>query len=251
MFTRSAVTRLMTAGLVAGGIVAGAQAGSLTVTPVIVTLDDKTHSAALTVKNEGSETRVVQTELLRWTQKNGADVQTPSRDILVNPPMATLQPGQSQTVRIGLKREADNAQELAYRLYLTEVPPPSEGFTGLRVALRLGVPIYVSPKAKPSARVGWQAARAPNGALLLTMLNDGNSHLRVDSFKITDPGTGRALGELRSAPFTMLAGQARRYSLALPPGWPGRQVNVLTNTAEGPAEARIDVPRIDVPSPAR
>src|SRR5512135_2314395 len=181
MLTSSAITRLLTAAMLAGGIAAGAQAGSLTVTPVVVTLDDKTHTASLTVKNEGHEARVVQTELLRWTQKNGADVQTPSRDILVNPPMATLQPGQTQTVRIGLKREADNMQELAYRLYLTEVPPPSEGFTGLRIALRLGVPIYVLPKAKPSARVGWRAARAPNGSLLLTVLNDGNSHLRVDS----------------------------------------------------------------------
>ncbi len=241
MFTRSAVTRLMTAGLVAGGIVAGAQAGSLTVTPVIVTLDDKTHSAALTIKNEGNEARVIQTELVRWTQKDGADVQSPSSDILVNPPLATLQPGQTQTIRIGLKRRMGNAQELAYRLYLTEVPPPSESFTGLRIALRLGVPIYVSPRAKPSARLEWQAARAPNGALLLTALNDGNRHLRVDSFKIMDPRSGRALGTWGARPFTLLAGQARRYSLALPAGWAGSEVKLLTNTADGPAETRVEV----------
>ena len=111
----------------------------------------------------------------------------------------------------------------------------------MRIALRLGVPIYVSPKAKPSARLGWRAARAPNGALLLTALNDGNRHLRVDSFKVIDPGTGRALGASRSGPFTLLAGQGRRYTLALPAGWAGRQVKMLANTAEGPAEARVDV----------
>src|SRR5512139_3820409 len=242
MFTSSAAARLLMATALAGAIVAGAHAGSLTVTPVVLTLDSRTHSASLTIKNEGNEARVIQTELLSWTQKNGADVQTPSRDILVNPPMATLQPGQSQTVRVGLKRGADNAQELAYRLYLTEVPPPSEHFTGMRIALRLGVPIYVSPKGKPSARLGWRAARAPNGALLLTVFNDGNRHLRVDSFKVVDPGTGRALGTSRSAPFTLLAGQGRPYSLALPAGWAGRQVKMLTNTAEGPAETRVDVP---------
>lgn len=242
MFTSPAVTRLMTAGLVASGIAAGAQAGALTVTPVVVTLDDKTHSAALTIKNEGDEVRIIQTELMRWTQKDGADVQTPSRDMLVNPPMATLQPGQTQTVRIGLKRNTGNAQELAYRLYLTEVPPPSEHFMGLRIVLRLGVPVFVSPNTTPSTRLGWHAVRTPNGALLLTVLNDGNRHLRVDSFKIIDPGTHRALGASRPGPFTLLAGQARRYSLALPAGWRGRQVNVLTSTAEGPAETRVDVP---------
>lgn len=242
MFTSSAVARLLMATVLAGSMVAGAQGGSLTVTPVVVTLDDKTRSAALTVKNEGNEARVIQTELLRWTQKNGADEQTPSRDILVNPPMATLQPGQTQTVRVGLKREADHAQELAYRLYLTEVPPPSEHFTGMRIALRLGVPVYVSPTARPSARLGWRAARAANGALLLTVLNDGNRHLRVDSFKVIDTGTGRSLGASLSAPFTLLAGQGRRYSLALPAGWAGKQVNMLTNTADGPTATRLDVP---------
>lgn len=241
MVIGSAVTRLMAAVVLAGGIAAGAQAGSLTVTPLIVTLDDKTHSATLTIRNEGSEVRVIQTELLRWTQNNGADVQTPSGDILVNPPLATLQPGQSQTVRIGLKRKADNEQELAYRLYVTEVPPPSQSVTGLRVVVRLGVPVYVSPKARTSAKLGWQAARAQNGALLLTVLNDGNRHLRVDSFKIVDPGSGVALGTWGSGPFTLLAGQARRYSLVLPAKWAGKEVKLLTNTADGPAEARVEV----------
>lgn len=239
MFTRSAITRLLTAAALAG-IAVGAQAGSLTVTPVTVTLDGQTRSVALTVNNEGDEARVIQTELVRWTQKDGADQYTPSHDILVNPPLATLQPGQTQVVRIGLRRKVDHAQELTYRLYLTEVPPPGEHVTGLRVALRLSVPIYVSPQVKPSASLEWQAARA-KGGLLLTLLNEGNRHVRVDSFRITDPATGRALGALRSA-FALLAGQARRFSLALPAGWTGRQVNVLINTAEGPAETRVDVP---------
>lgn len=248
MFRGSAITRLLTAAILAG-MAAGAQAGALTVTPVTVTLDGQTRSVALTVRNEGDEARVIQTELVRWTQKDGADQYTPSQDILVNPPLSTLQPGQTQVVRIGLRRKVDHAQELTYRLYLTEVPPPSEHVTGLRVALRLSVPIYVSPQVKPSASLEWQAARAANGKLLLTMRNEGNRHVRVDSFSITDPATGRALGALRSA-FALLAGQARRFSLALPAGWTGRQVNVLTNTAEGPAETRVDLPGINVPSPA-
>ncbi|HEY6095638.1 MAG TPA: fimbria/pilus periplasmic chaperone [Gallionellaceae bacterium] len=241
MFASSAFARLMMATALAGAIV-GARAGSLTVTPVIVNLDSRTLGAALTVRNEGNEARVIQTELLRWTQKNGADVYTPSHDILVNPPIATLQPGQTQTVRIGLKREVDNVQELAYRLYLTEVPPPSDHFTGMRIALRLGVPVYVSPRSRSSTRLVWRAARTASGALLLTLLNEGNRHLRMDSFRVMDPGSGQALGALRSAPFTLLAGQARRYSLPLPAGWTGRQVKMLANTAEGLAETRVDVP---------
>ncbi len=236
-----AVSLVMAVAL-AGGLAPAAQAGSLMVTPVIITLDGKTHIAALTIKNENNEARVIQTELLRWTQKYGADVETPSRDMVVNPPMATLQPGQTQTVRIGLKRSPDYAQELAYRLYVTEVPSPSDIAPGLHVALRLSIPVYVSPIAKANARLWWQAARDLNGTLLLTVLNDGNRHLRVNSFTLVDAGSGRALGTLRSA-FTLLAGQARRFSLALPGGWLGTQLNVLVQTADGPAEVKVMVPR--------
>jgi len=240
MLTSPAVLRLMTT-IVLAGIAAGAQAGALTVTPVTVTLDGQTRSVALTVSNEGDQARVIQTELVRWTQKAGADQYTPSHDILVNPPLATLQPGQTQVVRIGLGRKADNTQELTYRLYLTEVPPPGEHVKGLRVVLRLSVPIYVSPQAKPSASLEWQAARAPKG-LLLTLLNEGNRHVRVDSFSVVDPVTGRALGGWRRV-FALLAGQARPFSLALPAGWPGRQLKMTTETADGPAETMIEVPR--------
>ncbi len=237
---RSAVARLVMAAALAGGLITGAQAGSLMVDPVIINLDSRSHSATLTIKNDGNEARVIQTELLRWTQKNGANVETPSRDMVVNPPLATVQPGQTQIIRLGMKRNADYAQELAYRLYVTEVSPPSMFSTGVHVALRLGIPIYVSPRTKASARLWWQAARNPNGALLLTALNDGNRHVRVDNFIIIDPGTGHPLGRLRSV-FALLAGQARRFSLALPAGWPGRQVKVLANTADGPAETTVNV----------
>ena len=41
----------------------------------------------------------------------------------------------TQIIRIGLNRRVDKTQELAYRLYISEVPPPpKEGFTGLRIA---------------------------------------------------------------------------------------------------------------------
>jgi fimbrial chaperone protein len=117
-----------------------ATAASLTVSPIRVVLDGKNHCAVVTLRNTGQEARVVQVELLRWTQEAERDVYTPTRDLLVNPPVFTLAPGQSQLIRVGLNRSPDAAQELAYRLYIQEVPPPSRpGFTGLQMALRIGV----------------------------------------------------------------------------------------------------------------
>jgi fimbrial chaperone protein len=240
MFTASPVLRFMTFSLLMFGITATAQAASLSISPIVVTLDEKRQTAALTLKNESSETRVVQTELLRWTQKNGANVHAPSRDILANPPIATLHPGQTQIIRIGLNRKVDKAQELAYRLYISEVPPPpKEGFTGLRIALRLGLAVFVPPRAKLTDKLDWKAVRNQKGDLQLTLRNGGNRHLRLISLEVRDPDDGRQLAELQQPLPTLLAEQTRQLSLSLPTDWQGKDVRLVASTEDGLVESRI------------
>lgn len=242
MALNPAVTRLLLAGLLYAGASVSTQASSLSVSPVVLTLNETRQSAAITLKNEGSESRVIQTQLLRWTQQNGENVHTSSRDLLVNPPIVTLQPGQTQIIRIGLNRKVDKAQEMAYRLYVSEVPPPpKEGFTGLRIALRLGLAVFVSPHAKLVDKPDWRAARTPQGTLQLTLHNSGNRHIRLTSLDVRDPGDGRQLAELRQSQVTLLAGQTRELSLPLPTGWQGRQLSVVAGTEEGPVEATVEL----------
>jgi fimbrial chaperone protein len=242
MLKALSVSRCVTIALLSLGITTSALGSSLSVSPVVVSLDATTRTAAITLKNESSESRVIQTELLRWTQANGEDIHAPSRDLLVNPPIATLQPGQSQIIRVGLNRKADKTQELAYRLYISEVPPPpKEGFTGLRIALRLGLAVFVAPSAKPIEKVEWKAALNPQGTLHLGLHNGGNRHVRLTSLKIRDPGNGKQLAELQQSQLTLLAGQARQISLPLPTGWRGRQISLMVGTEEGVAEAKVQL----------
>lgn len=242
MSSASFVSRLLSAALLAFGISTGVQASSLSISPITVTLDEKTQSAALTLKNESGESRVIQTELLRWTQEKGENVHAPSRDILANPPIATLRPGQTQIIRIGLNRKMDNKQELAYRLYVSEVPPPpKEGFTGLRIALRLGLAVFVSPKAEPTDKLEWAAARDPGGVLRLTLRNSGNRHVRLTNLEVRDFNNGQQLAELQQPQFTLLAGQTHQMSLSLPVGWQGRQLSLVAGTENGLIETIVRV----------
>jgi len=232
--------RKLLAGLLLSGVSASVLAASLSISPVVVKLDEKTRTAAITLKNEGSESRVIQTELLRWTQKDGENVHAPSRDILVNPPIATLQPGQTQIIRVGLNRKADKVQELAYRLYISEVPPPpKEGFTGLRIALRLGLAVFVPPRAKLTGKLDWKAARNQKGDLQLTLRNGGNRHLRLVSLEVRDPDDGRQLAELQQPLPTLLAEQTRQLSLSLPTDWQGKDVRLVASTEDGLVETRV------------
>jgi fimbrial chaperone protein len=88
-------------------------------------------------------------------------------------------------VRVALRREVDPARELAYRVYFEEVPSSTSGtFNGLRVALRIGVPVFVAPPGKAAAALAWQAHLTPSGELVIEASNHGTAHEQVKDFEI-------------------------------------------------------------------
>ncbi len=224
------------------GLASPAQSTSLSVTPVRVTLDAQHRSVAVTLHNESDEAKVIQTELVRWTQEDGNNVYAPSRDLLVNPPMFTLKPGKRQVIRIGLNRKADTKNERAYRLRLTEVPPPpKEGFTGLRIALRLDLPVYVQPRETQTNLLNWKASRNANGEVLLTLSNMSNHHIQVKDIKLNEAAGGCRLVDWQPAGFVLLAGQSRQIRLKPDIEWNGRQIEFIAHINDGLVAAKVEL----------
>jgi fimbrial chaperone protein len=118
-----------------------------------------TKTAALTVRNDAQEV-LVQAEMMLWEQVDGEDRLTPTRDLLVSPAVFTLPPNGSQLVRVALRHvPADVTRELAYRLILQEVPQPANpDAAGLRVTLRLSVPVFVATAGATGPDLAWSAA---------------------------------------------------------------------------------------------
>jgi len=147
------------------GMAGPAVAANLTVYPVGVILNAQKPASEINLQNDDEAPKVIQIELMEWSQKDGQDIYTPSRDLLVNPPVFTLQPGKTQLIRLGLNKPSKNAEELSYRLYINEVPPPPKpGFTGLQMALRVGIPVFVEPKQPAKPKLEWQASRNGDAA---------------------------------------------------------------------------------------
>src|SRR5882757_85258 len=161
-----------------------AHAGSFAVNPVRVTLSATQSVAAVTVQNVGSEPTVVQLETSSWSQHDGVDVLTPTTEVLATPPILTIQPGASRVVRVGLRRPPDARQELTYRLFLREVPPPEPISQGLRVALLISMPIFVVPPRPPAPEVRWRALRTPDGRLRVQATNTGGSHIQLGQLDV-------------------------------------------------------------------
>ena len=163
-------------------------AGSFEVSPVRANLSSGQHVAALTVRNTGHDPAVIQLQAMSWTQQESRDILNPTGDILATPPIFTLAPGASQVVRVGSRRPPDPGVETAYRLMLQEVPPPPEpGFKGLRVALKISLPIFLIPSAQANVKLVWHATPAGNGKLQLSVSNEGSAHVHLAGLTMTSP----------------------------------------------------------------
>ena len=214
-------------------------AGSFNVNPIKVELSGQRASAALTVQNNGDETAVIQAQTMAWSQENGQDQYLASTDVLATPPIFTLAPGAVQIVRVGMRRATGADQELSYRLFLQEVPPPPKpGFRGLQVALRIGIPIFIAPRVKVAPALLWSAARQAGNQIQVGLKNDGKAHIRLTDFSVFQPGRETPLAIQQVAVY-LLPGQSRTWVF---PGDPaqsvgGDKVHITANTNIGKIEA--------------
>jgi fimbrial chaperone protein len=188
-------------------------AGTFSVSPLRVELSRKVQTGALTIRNRQDAQVVVEAQAMLWEQSDGEDRLTATRDVLVSPVVFTLPPNGSQLVRVALRRPPDAQRELSYRLILSEVPPRAEqGFTGLNVALRLSLPIFVEATAGAQPSLEWSATRGADDNLAVSARNAGGAHARVLHFSVAPFDAPDATIDEQVAAY-ILPGQAHTWML--------------------------------------
>lgn len=156
-----------------------ALAGGFNVSPVRITLEESAPVAALTLINGPDRARLIQLETLSWTPGEDGEIHESTNELIGNPPLFRVEPGQRQIVRIGLDREWPEDKGLAYRLFLREVPQDEEALppgATLRILFRIGVPVIVRPSTTRTDPLQWSARMNGNGELRLEVYNPGNLH---------------------------------------------------------------------------
>jgi fimbrial chaperone protein len=210
-----------------------ALAGSFQINPIRVDLGAAVASQALTVRNDGPDTLVVQMSVQAWTQENEQDVYRPTQDVLVTPPLAQIAPGAEQVIRVGLRSRPDPARQGTFRLFVNEVPgAPASGFTGLQVALRVSLPVFVAASGPARRDVPWTLSRDTDGGLSLAVENRGNVHVQL--LDLTLFATGRDEPVARQSQLAyVLAGQKRTFAFPLegplPAGASSLRLSALTD----------------------
>jgi fimbrial chaperone protein len=191
-----------------------ANAASLEIDPVRVDLSPKQQTAAITIRNSSDQPTTIEIKPVAWSQVDSKDVNSATKELLVSPPIATIPAHGSQIVRVALRRPADATKELAYRINLQEVPPAqAPGVTGVQVALRVGLPVFVQSKnGKSAPKMEWSVLRKTDGNLTVALHNPGNAHIQVSDFSLVTPGSNELVAQEQGSSY-VLAGQSREWNL--------------------------------------
>ncbi len=163
-----------------------AAASTFNISPIRAELLPRHRTEVLTLTNADEDAVVVQVHVVSWSQQDGEEQLEDTRELLVTPPVLQIAGKAEQIVRVALRREPDAAKELTYRVIFEEVPQAAPlNFKGLRVALRLSVPVFVAPaRGRATADVSWNAHALPDGELEVAASNQGTGHLQISDFDV-------------------------------------------------------------------
>lgn len=213
--------RLRHVALVVLGLACGiAAASGLQVSPVTLTLQPSQNADGLWLSNTGDNVVHAQVRVYHWTQENGEDKLTPSRNILVSPPMMQLAASDRQLIRVirtGAPPSGAGAVEDAYRVIIDELPVENqEAKKGLQFVLRYSVPIFLEPAGTaPSApQLTWSLSREGDHAVL-EVANAGGTHAQLADLNFVD-AAGRRTAVHGGLLGYVLPGAKMRWSLKTP-----------------------------------
>lgn len=241
--------RLRLALFTVAALTCGAAAASgLQVSPVTLTLQPTQNAEGLWLSNTGDNVVNAQVRVYRWTQEGGEDKLTPSRGLLVSPPMLQLPAEGRQlirAIRVGAPPSGAGAAEEAYRVIIDELPVDTQGKKGLQFVLRYSVPIFIEPAGAPASapQLTWML-RQEAGKAVLEVVNSGGSHAQLADLSFTD-SAGRHTAVHAGLLGYVLPGAQMRWALKTP---------AATFTAGGSWEAMINgntaqqnIPTVDRP----
>lgn len=192
-------------------------AADIGIMPVAVHFDKATERATVQVINNGAEAVIMQAEGIAWKRVAGVDTDEPTGDLIVNPPIFTVQPGQTQIVRLGLRKSAQGNAEGTYRMVLREVPPANganvTGVSGqVRVLVALRVPVYVAP-SNVQRQENWRATTDGKGNIVASVSNAGNVHLKVGRLRLHNGDDRSTPMAEQTAGVVLFPGEERSFTM--------------------------------------
>jgi fimbrial chaperone protein len=213
---RASAFRLAAGTLVGSLAAAGiAAASSFNIAPIRVEMDRGHQTSVVTLHNEGDGPVTVQVQSVAWSQDEGGDRYEATRDLLVTPPVFVVPAKGDQIVRIARRATIDSPREQAYRLFFQEVPDAApQNFNGLKIALRIGVPVFVAAPTSAPNDLSWRASWLADGSLRVEATNRGLAHVQITDFAI-ESGISAVVARIGGSRY-LLAGTQASWTVSAP-----------------------------------
>jgi fimbrial chaperone protein len=233
-------TPVLAALIALGCLLSGkAQAASLEILPVTVTLAPGQTATTIEVMNRGGGTAAIQARAYSWTQAGDEDPLAPTQDIILSPPIFTIPEGASQTMRVLLRGGIGAGAERSYRLLLDEVPAANTGKKGIVIALRMSLPVIAASASSAAQTLQWRAERGPDGQTVLTAINAGQAYDRVGAIGVTLSDGSHPKVVSRATNSYVLPGAQRHWVVQGRGGVPGGQLRLSVTTQAGKTEQTL------------
>jgi fimbrial chaperone protein len=164
-----------------------AQAASLQVAPVLLDVQAAGDAAtSITLRNPSNAPLNAQLRVYRWTQVDGREVLSETRDVAASPPAVMLKPNSDYTVRVVRLTRTPIVGEESYRLLADEIPDEKTLKAGaVNLVVRQSIPVFFRAPTAAPANVTWTGAKA-NGRLSIKASNTGDLRMRVTRLHVAD-----------------------------------------------------------------
>ncbi len=181
----------------------------LAVQPVNIFLHAGEQATTLGVTNQAATDTAVQVRAYVWTQKDGVDSLTPTNDLMVSPPIATIPAHATQIIRL-VQRSSPAKKEGTYRILVDQIPSAAAPGT-IRIVLRLSIPIFAEPMVQANPH-GLFHVEQSGDKLTLVGVNDGNRHDALHKIELKT-ADGILLQPMHGSSPYLLAGSTQRWQL--------------------------------------
>ena len=171
--------------LVAAAIPATAAAkGQLQARPTLVEIAPQAGASRFILANTGDAPVAAQVRVFAWSQVDGEDRLTPSQDVVLSPPIARVEAGSEQVVRLVRTGPAATAVDRTYRLVVNELPADkADPTTAVSVRMQYVIPLFV--RAGDAAPPSMHCRIA---AVVLSCRNAGGQAAQLGRSQLVDAG---------------------------------------------------------------
>jgi len=184
-------------------------ASSVLIWPLDPVIEADQKAVALWLENKGRETAYMQIRVVGWEQREFDNHYQTQREVIGSPPLARIEPGQKQLIRLTRTETVPVGVERAYRIIIDDIPvvAPKDGShevmaAGVNLQMRYTVPLFVygeGLRGKPVTKRQRDAASAGapdlswrkvtvQGTPWLQVQNLGQVHARLTQVSMAQGG---------------------------------------------------------------